>query len=123
VRLAIRELGLNFDEVMEQEIEPGLGNGGLGRLAACFLDSMATFEIPSIGYGIRYQFGIFAQHGMGYGLGRDPPYLRLHQPYPVTGSAGAVAGRTVPSAVTASFRDHLRDQYTFPRSSPSAFSR
>lgn len=61
VRLAIRELGLNFDEVMGQEIEPGLGNGGLGRLAACFLDSMATLEIPSIGYGIRYQFGTFAQ--------------------------------------------------------------
>ena len=61
VRQAIRELGLNFEEVIGQEIEPGLGNGGLGRLAACFLDSMATLEIPSIGYGIRYQFGIFTQ--------------------------------------------------------------
>ena len=61
VRQAIRELGLNFEEVVGQEVEPGLGNGGLGRLAACFLDSMATLEIPSIGYGIRYQFGIFAQ--------------------------------------------------------------
>jgi starch phosphorylase len=60
-RLAIRELGLNFEEVIGQEVEPGLGNGGLGRLAACLLDSMATLEIPSIGYGVRYQFGIFAQ--------------------------------------------------------------
>jgi starch phosphorylase len=61
VRQAINELGLNFDEICNHEPEPGLGNGGLGRLAACFLDSMATMEIPSIGYGIRYQFGIFTQ--------------------------------------------------------------
>ncbi|MDR3395346.1 MAG: glycogen/starch/alpha-glucan phosphorylase [Parasulfuritortus sp.] len=60
-RLAMRELGLNFEEILGQEEEPGLGNGGLGRLAACFLDSMATMEIPSLGYGIRYEFGIFAQ--------------------------------------------------------------
>jgi len=60
-RRAVRELGLNFEEILGQEEEPGLGNGGLGRLAACFLDSMATLEIPSLGYGIRYEFGIFAQ--------------------------------------------------------------
>ncbi len=61
VRQAIRELGLCFDELLGQEEEPGLGNGGLGRLAACFLDSLATLEIPTLGYGIRYEFGIFAQ--------------------------------------------------------------
>ncbi|MBW4442323.1 MAG: glycogen/starch/alpha-glucan phosphorylase [Plectolyngbya sp. WJT66-NPBG17] len=61
MRQAVQELGLNFDELLEQEEEPGLGNGGLGRLAACYLDSMATLEIPSIGYGIRYEFGIFDQ--------------------------------------------------------------
>lgn len=61
-REAMRELGLSFEEMLGQEVEPGLGNGGLGRLAACYLDSMATLEIPSIGYGIRYEFGIFAQH-------------------------------------------------------------
>jgi len=61
VRLALRELGLSFEELLGQEPEPGLGNGGLGRLAACFLDSLATLEIPAIGYGIRYEFGIFAQ--------------------------------------------------------------
>ncbi|MFZ5482865.1 MAG: glycogen/starch/alpha-glucan phosphorylase [Pseudomonadota bacterium] len=60
-REALRDLGLNFDEILGQEEEPGLGNGGLGRLAACFLDSMATLEIPSLGYGIRYEFGIFNQ--------------------------------------------------------------
>ncbi len=60
-RQALRELGLSFEEVLGQEEEPGLGNGGLGRLAACFLDSMASLEIPSLGYGIRYEFGIFAQ--------------------------------------------------------------
>ena len=61
VRLAMRELGLSFEELLGQEAEPGLGNGGLGRLAACFLDSLATLEIPTLGYGIRYEFGIFAQ--------------------------------------------------------------
>lgn len=58
---ALRELGLDLDVLLQQEQEPGLGNGGLGRLAACFLDSMATLEIPAIGYGIRYEFGLFDQ--------------------------------------------------------------
>src|SRR5580704_4908119 len=61
VRQAVRELGLDLDVLIDQEAEPGLGNGGLGRLAACFLDSMATMSIPSIGYGIRYEYGIFDQ--------------------------------------------------------------
>ena len=58
---AMEELGLDFEKLLNQEEEPGLGNGGLGRLAACYLDSLATLEIPSIGYGIRYEFGIFDQ--------------------------------------------------------------
>ncbi|MEM8779940.1 MAG: glycogen/starch/alpha-glucan phosphorylase [Cyanobacteria bacterium P01_G01_bin.49] len=57
----VGELGLDFDEIIEQEPDPGLGNGGLGRLAACFLDSLASLAIPAIGYGIRYEFGIFHQ--------------------------------------------------------------
>ncbi|MFC2124857.1 glycogen/starch/alpha-glucan phosphorylase [Bacteroidota bacterium] len=61
MKQAIEELGYNFEEILEQEEEPGLGNGGLGRLAACFLDSLATLDIPTYGYGIRYEFGIFDQ--------------------------------------------------------------
>jgi starch phosphorylase len=60
-RQAMKELGLNLDDLIEQEEEPGLGNGGLGRLASCYLDSMASLEVPAIGYGIRYEFGIFDQ--------------------------------------------------------------
>ena len=60
-RQAMSELGLDLDELIEQEEEPGLGNGGLGRLASCYLDSLASLEVPAIGYGIRYEFGIFDQ--------------------------------------------------------------
>ncbi len=58
---ALKELGLDLEALIEHEPEPGLGNGGLGRLAACYIDSMATLEIPCLGYGIRYQHGIFHQ--------------------------------------------------------------
>ncbi len=60
-RQALAELGVNLDDLIEQEEEPGLGNGGLGRLASCYLDSLASLELPAIGYGIRYEFGIFDQ--------------------------------------------------------------
>ncbi|WP_233850175.1 glycogen/starch/alpha-glucan phosphorylase [Paraburkholderia sp. HD33-4] len=60
-REALGALGVDLDMLLELEEEPGLGNGGLGRLAACYLDSLATLEIPAVGYGIRYEFGIFDQ--------------------------------------------------------------
>lgn len=58
---ALASCGIDIDELRRLEVEPGLGNGGLGRLAACFVDSLATMSVPSIGYGIRYEFGIFRQ--------------------------------------------------------------
>ncbi|MGR8935798.1 MAG: glycogen/starch/alpha-glucan phosphorylase [Gammaproteobacteria bacterium] len=61
VRQALAETGHDLDAVLAEEEEPGLGNGGLGRLAACYLDSLATLERPAVGYGIRYEFGIFDQ--------------------------------------------------------------
>ena len=61
VREAVEASGVDWNALLEHEPEPGLGNGGLGRLAACFLDSLATLQIPCIGYGIRYEFGIFSQ--------------------------------------------------------------
>jgi len=61
VREIVRELGSDLDTVLDCESDPGLGNGGLGRLAACFLDSLATLELPAMGYGIRYDYGIFKQ--------------------------------------------------------------
>lgn len=60
-REALTGLGLSLDDLRELEVEPGLGNGGLGRLAACYLESLATLGIPAVGYGIRYEYGIFRQ--------------------------------------------------------------
>ncbi|MGD8591832.1 MAG: glycogen/starch/alpha-glucan phosphorylase [Gammaproteobacteria bacterium] len=84
VESAMEELGLDFDELLLQEEEPGLGNGGLGRLAACFLDSMATLEIPSLGYGIRYEFGIFDQDIVdGWQVEKTDKWLRFGNPWEI----------------------------------------
>ncbi|KGQ70525.1 glycogen phosphorylase [Chelonobacter oris] len=61
VHEALEQLGLDLEDVIEKEVDPGLGNGGLGRLAACFLDSIATLNYPGMGYGIRYEYGMFRQ--------------------------------------------------------------
>ncbi|MCL7791229.1 glycogen/starch/alpha-glucan phosphorylase, partial [Pasteurella multocida] len=58
---ALSELNVNLEDVLEKEVDPGLGNGGLGRLAACFMDSIATLALPGVGYGIRYEYGMFKQ--------------------------------------------------------------
>jgi glycogen phosphorylase len=96
---AVTELGLGFDELLQQEEEPGLGNGGLGRLAACFLDSMATLQIPTMGYGIRYEFGIFEQEiADGWQVERTDKWLRFGTPWDVPRPEWAVevklGGRT-----------------------------
>jgi glycogen phosphorylase len=84
VREAVAQLGQNLDDLFEQEEEPGLGNGGLGRLAACFLDSLATLEVLGTGYGIRYEFGIFDQ-GIrdGWQVEETDKWLRLGSPWEI----------------------------------------
>ncbi len=76
--------GLDLDDLLEQEEEPGLGNGGLGRLAACYMDSLATLEVPAIGYGIRYEFGIFDQEIRdGWQVEITDKWLRLGNPWEI----------------------------------------
>jgi starch phosphorylase len=83
-RQAMEELGLDFEAILDQEEEPGLGNGGLGRLAACYLDSLATLQIPTIGYGIRYEFGIFDQQIRdGWQVEMAEKWLRLGNPWEI----------------------------------------
>jgi starch phosphorylase len=83
-RQVVEEAGIDFDELLEQEPDPGLGNGGLGRLAACFLDSLASLEIPAIGYGIRYEFGIFHQIIQeGYQVEIPDNWLRFGNPWEI----------------------------------------
>ena len=81
-REALSDLGFSIYDVLEQEAEPGLGNGGLGRLAACFLDSLASLNIPAFGYGIRYEFGIFEQEIQnGWQVERPDKWLRFGTPW------------------------------------------
>ena len=81
---ACSDLGLSLDELIAEEPEPGLGNGGLGRLAACFQESMATLELPAIGYGIRYEFGIFRQQIGPHGqVESTDPWLACGNPWEV----------------------------------------
>ncbi|MGI5864108.1 MAG: glycogen/starch/alpha-glucan phosphorylase [Myxococcales bacterium] len=82
MREALAGLGIELSDLLEQEVDAGLGNGGLGRLAACFLDSMATMSLPAYGYGIRYEFGIFEQDiRNGYQVELPEEWLRYGNPW------------------------------------------
>jgi starch phosphorylase len=99
LRQALRELDLDLDTIAEQEEEPGLGNGGLGRLAACYMDSLATLSIPAVGYGIRYEFGIFDQEIRdGWQVEITDKWLRYGNPWEIRRPQSAVkvgfGGRT-----------------------------
>lgn len=84
MKQAVEELGFDFGKVIDREEEPGLGNGGLGRLAACYIDSLATQQIPAIGYGIRYEFGIFDQEIRdGWQFEITDKWLRYGNPWEV----------------------------------------
>jgi starch phosphorylase len=83
-RQAVSELGYDLDTLLEQEEEPGLGNGGLGRLASCYMDSLASLQIPAIGYGIRYEFGIFEQSiKEGWQIETTDKWLRFGNPWEI----------------------------------------
>lgn len=91
VREALEELELDYNEILRQEEEPGLGNGGLGRLAACFLDSLATQQIPAFGYGIRYEYGIFFQAIIdGWQVEKTDKWLRYGNPWEIQRAEWAV---------------------------------
>jgi starch phosphorylase len=83
-RQAMSELGHDLDRILAREEEPGLGNGGLGRLAACYMDSLATLQIPALGYGIRYEFGIFDQLVRdGWQVEKTDKWLALGNPWEI----------------------------------------
>src|SRR5271169_3137103 len=84
VKQALAELGLDLDVLSRQEPEPGLGNGGLGRLAACYMDSLATLRVPAIGYGIRYEFGLFHQEIQdGWQVEKTDKWLHFGNPWEI----------------------------------------
>ena len=101
IERAMREDSLDWVGLVEQEPDAGLGNGGLGRLAACFLDSMATMQLPAMGYGLRYEYGMFRQ-SIEDGWQREHPDNWL-------APAGPVGGRAPRRGCRGQVRLHLRD--------------
>jgi glycogen phosphorylase len=84
VRRAVKDINLDWTATLEQEPDAGLGNGGLGRLAACFLDSLATMQIPAMGYGLRYEYGMFKQAMQdGWQVENPDNWLARHDPWEV----------------------------------------
>ena len=89
-REALDSIGVSLESLANQEPEPGLGNGGLGRLAACYMDSMATLEVPAIGYGLRYEFGIFRQELKdGWQVECSDKWLQFGNPWEIPASDAA----------------------------------
>src|SRR5689334_7322452 len=84
VEQAVKHKDLDWLELLEQEPDAGLGNGGLGRLAACFIESLATLQIPAMGYGLRYEYGIFRQAiENGFQVEQPDPWLAQSDPWEV----------------------------------------
>lgn len=83
-KIALMELGVKWERIYEDEHDPALGNGGLGRLAACFLDSMATLGYPAMGYGLRYNYGMFEQRIVnGYQIEKPDYWLEHGNPFEI----------------------------------------
>ena len=92
-RAAMSQEGLDWEDLREYEIDAGLGNGGLGRLAACFLDSIATLDLPAVGYGLRYDFGIFKQNiKNGYQVEQPDEWLKHRYPWEIPHPEFSVRG-------------------------------
>jgi starch phosphorylase len=90
---ALKSLGLDLGTIAAEEPEPGLGNGGLGRLAACFLDSLSTLDVPLIGYGLRYEFGIFRQEIVdGSQVEKSDNWLQFGNPWEICASTSVEVG-------------------------------
>ena len=101
---ALHSLGLDLKSIADEEPEPGLGNGGLGRLAACFLDSLSTLGLPVIGYGLRYEFGIFRQEIVnGWQVEKSDKWLQFGNPWAIASTQPVEVGFF---GHTQTFRDH-----------------